>query len=108
MISERLLEQLAEGRPHAAVIHQVPTSATMDGVMSKVLRRPPGRAGRAGKPARRPADGDPRRAQRGNVPGEPALARPWRRRRNELSVPMAIRDRRDGTRDSGPDMQAAM
>jgi DNA-binding transcriptional LysR family regulator len=34
MVSERLLEQLAEGRLHAAVIHQVPALATVDGVIS--------------------------------------------------------------------------
>jgi DNA-binding transcriptional LysR family regulator len=39
MVSERLLEQLAEGRLHAAVIHQVPSSATVDGVTSEPLWR---------------------------------------------------------------------
>jgi DNA-binding transcriptional LysR family regulator len=39
MVSERLLDQLAEGRLHAAVIHQVPSMAAMDGVRSEPLRR---------------------------------------------------------------------
>jgi DNA-binding transcriptional LysR family regulator len=39
MISERLLEQLAEGRLHAAVVHQVPALATADQVTSEPLRR---------------------------------------------------------------------
>jgi DNA-binding transcriptional LysR family regulator len=39
MVSERLLEQLAEGRLHAAVIHQVPGLATADQVASEPLRR---------------------------------------------------------------------
>lgn len=39
MVSERLLEQLAEGRLHAAVIHRVPTSPPADGTMSETLRR---------------------------------------------------------------------
>jgi DNA-binding transcriptional LysR family regulator len=39
MVSERLLEQLAEGRLHAAVIHQVPGLATVEGVISEPLRR---------------------------------------------------------------------
>jgi DNA-binding transcriptional LysR family regulator len=39
MVSERLLEQLAEGRLHAAVIHQVPGLATADRVASEPLRR---------------------------------------------------------------------
>jgi DNA-binding transcriptional LysR family regulator len=42
MLSERLLEQLAEGRLHAAVIHQVPGLAavpTADQVASEPLRR---------------------------------------------------------------------
>jgi DNA-binding transcriptional LysR family regulator len=39
MLSERLLAHLAEGRLHAAVIHQVPALATADGVMSEPLRR---------------------------------------------------------------------
>jgi len=39
MVSERLLDQLAEGRLHAAVIHQVPAVATAEGVMCEPLRR---------------------------------------------------------------------
>jgi DNA-binding transcriptional LysR family regulator len=39
MVSERLLAQLAEGRLHAAVIHQVPALATMERVASEPLRR---------------------------------------------------------------------
>jgi hypothetical protein len=39
MVSERLLEQLAEGRLHAAVIHRVPTLPTIDGATSEALRR---------------------------------------------------------------------
>ena len=39
MVSERLLEELAEGRLHVAVIHQVPGLATLDRVMSEPLRR---------------------------------------------------------------------
>jgi DNA-binding transcriptional LysR family regulator len=39
MLSERLLEQLAEGRLHAAVLHQVPGLATADQVASEPLRR---------------------------------------------------------------------
>jgi DNA-binding transcriptional LysR family regulator len=39
MVSERLLDQLAEGRLHAAVIHQVPGLATADQVVSEPLRR---------------------------------------------------------------------
>jgi DNA-binding transcriptional LysR family regulator len=39
MVSERLLEQLAEGRLHAAVVHQVPGLATADQVASEPLRR---------------------------------------------------------------------
>ena len=39
MVSERLLEQLAEGRLDAAVIHQVPGLATADQVASEPLRR---------------------------------------------------------------------
>lgn len=39
MVSERLLEQLAEGRLHAAVIHQVPGLATTDQMASEPLRR---------------------------------------------------------------------
>jgi DNA-binding transcriptional LysR family regulator len=39
MVSERLLEQLAEGRLHAAVIHRVPTLPAIDGAMSEPLRR---------------------------------------------------------------------
>jgi DNA-binding transcriptional LysR family regulator len=39
MISERLLEQLADGRLHAAIIHRVPTLPTIDAVMSETLRR---------------------------------------------------------------------
>ena len=39
MVSERLLEQLAEGHLHAAVIHQVPALARADRVISEPLRR---------------------------------------------------------------------
>jgi DNA-binding transcriptional LysR family regulator len=39
MVSERLLEQLTEGRLHAAVVHQVPGLATTDQVASQLLRR---------------------------------------------------------------------
>ena len=39
MVSERLLEQLADGRLHAAVIYRVPTLPPMDEVMSETLRR---------------------------------------------------------------------
>src|SRR5260370_13748957 len=39
MVSERLLEQLAEGRLHAAVVHQVPALATVGQVTSEPLRR---------------------------------------------------------------------
>jgi DNA-binding transcriptional LysR family regulator len=39
MVSERLLEQLAEGRLHAAVVHQVPGLAGADQVVSEPLRR---------------------------------------------------------------------
>jgi DNA-binding transcriptional LysR family regulator len=39
MLSERLLEQLAEGRLHAAVVHQVPGLAAADQVVSEPLRR---------------------------------------------------------------------
>ena len=39
MVSGRLLEQLAGGRLHAAVVHQVPALATVDQVMSEPLRR---------------------------------------------------------------------
>jgi DNA-binding transcriptional LysR family regulator len=39
MVSERLLEHLAEGRLHAAVVHQVPGLATADQVVSEPLRR---------------------------------------------------------------------
>jgi len=39
MDSERLLEQLAEGRLHAAIIHRVPTLPSIDGAMSEALRR---------------------------------------------------------------------
>jgi DNA-binding transcriptional LysR family regulator len=39
MLSERLLEQLAEGRLQAAVVHQVPALATADQVTSEPLRR---------------------------------------------------------------------
>ena len=39
MVSERLLAQLAEGRLHAAVIHQVPALTAADGVVSEPLRR---------------------------------------------------------------------
>jgi len=39
MVSERLLEQLAEGRLHAAVIYRVPTLPPVDEVMSETLRR---------------------------------------------------------------------
>jgi DNA-binding transcriptional LysR family regulator len=39
MVSERLLEQLADGRLHAAIIHRVPTLLPADAVMSEALRR---------------------------------------------------------------------
>jgi DNA-binding transcriptional LysR family regulator len=39
MVSERLLEQLAEGRLHAAVVHQAPALATLDQVTLEPLRR---------------------------------------------------------------------
>jgi DNA-binding transcriptional LysR family regulator len=39
MVSERLLDHLAEGRLHAAVVHQVPALATVDQVTSEPLRR---------------------------------------------------------------------
>jgi DNA-binding transcriptional LysR family regulator len=39
MVSERLLEQLAEGRLHAAVVHQVPGLAIAEDVASEPLRR---------------------------------------------------------------------
>jgi DNA-binding transcriptional LysR family regulator len=39
MVSERLLEQLAEGRLHTAVVHQVPAMATAGQVTSEPLRR---------------------------------------------------------------------
>jgi DNA-binding transcriptional LysR family regulator len=39
MVSERLLEQLTEGRLHAAVVHQVPALATLDQVTLEPLRR---------------------------------------------------------------------
>jgi DNA-binding transcriptional LysR family regulator len=39
MVSERLLEQLTEGRLQAAVVHQVPALAAVDQVMSEPLRR---------------------------------------------------------------------
>ena len=39
MVSERLLEQLAERRLDAAIIHRVPTLSPVDGVMSETLRR---------------------------------------------------------------------
>ena len=56
MVSERLLEQLAEGRLHAAVIHRVPTIPVTDSVTSEALRR--GRlavlAGRESRLASRP------------------------------------------------------
>ena len=39
MVSERLLEQLAEGRLHAAVIHRVPTLPRIGGATSETLRR---------------------------------------------------------------------
>jgi DNA-binding transcriptional LysR family regulator len=39
MVSERLLDYLAEGRLHAAVVHQVPALATVDQVTSEPLRR---------------------------------------------------------------------
>jgi DNA-binding transcriptional LysR family regulator len=39
MVSDRLLEQLAEGRLHAAVIHRVPTLPSTDEIMSEALRR---------------------------------------------------------------------
>jgi DNA-binding transcriptional LysR family regulator len=39
MVSERLLEHLAEGHLHAAVIHQVPGLAAADRVASEPLRR---------------------------------------------------------------------
>jgi DNA-binding transcriptional LysR family regulator len=56
MVSERLLEQLAEGRLHAAVVHRVPALPRIDGVISETLRR--GRlavlAGRGSRLAGRP------------------------------------------------------
>ena len=39
MVSERLLEQLAEGRLHAAVVYRVPALPRVDAVMSEALRR---------------------------------------------------------------------
>lgn len=39
MVSERLLEQLADGRLHAAVVHRVPTLPAIDTAMSETLRR---------------------------------------------------------------------
>lgn len=39
MVSERLLDQLAESRLQAAVVHQVPSLATADQVTSEPLRR---------------------------------------------------------------------
>ena len=39
MVSERLLEQLQEGHLHAAVIHQVPALAAMEGLAWEPLRR---------------------------------------------------------------------
>ena len=39
MVSERLLEQLADGRLHAVVMHRVPTLLPIDGAMSEALRR---------------------------------------------------------------------
>jgi DNA-binding transcriptional LysR family regulator len=39
MVTERLLEQLADGRLHAAVIYRVPTLPPVDAVMSEALRR---------------------------------------------------------------------
>jgi len=39
MVSDRLLEQLAEGRLHAAVIHRVPTLPSTDEITSEALRR---------------------------------------------------------------------
>jgi hypothetical protein len=39
MVSERLLQQLAEGRLHAAVIYRVPALPPVDAVMSEALRR---------------------------------------------------------------------
>src|SRR5215470_11049938 len=39
MVSDRLLEQLAEGRLHAAVIYRVLTLPSMGGVLSEALRR---------------------------------------------------------------------
>jgi DNA-binding transcriptional LysR family regulator len=39
MVSERLLAQLAEGRLHAAVVHQIPALATVEAVEWEPLRR---------------------------------------------------------------------
>jgi len=39
MVSERLLEQLAEGRLHAVIIHRVPTLPPIDAATSEALRR---------------------------------------------------------------------
>jgi DNA-binding transcriptional LysR family regulator len=39
MVSERLLEQLAEGRLHAVIIHRVPTIPVADSIRSETLRR---------------------------------------------------------------------
>jgi DNA-binding transcriptional LysR family regulator len=39
MVSERLLEQLTEGRLQVVVVHQVPAMATLDHVTSEPLRR---------------------------------------------------------------------
>jgi hypothetical protein len=64
-------------RLHAAAIHWVPAVPTADGLMSEAdAARPPGRAGRPGKPARRAAHGEPQRTQDTGVPGEPACTRP--------------------------------
>ena len=57
MVSERLLEQLADGRVHAAIIHRVPALPAIDGATSETLRR--GRlavlVGQASRLADRPA-----------------------------------------------------
>ena len=39
MVSERLLEQLAEGRLHAVIIHRVPTLPPIEAATSEALRR---------------------------------------------------------------------
>jgi len=95
MVSERLLEQLAEGRLHVAVIHQVPGLAALDGVRTEPLRR--GRlavlAGPESTLAGRPVVTLSELGKE-TFPGEPAFPRPGRLRRPQAHVPRVRRVRR--------------